>query len=54
MLESLGRTIGMQVGLSGEMLYDTGIPVPVPESLVDVGGQNVPNWQGLTRFEVSP
>ncbi len=31
-----------------------GAPVTVPESLVDVGGPDVPNWQGLTRFVASP
>lgn len=54
MLESLGRTIGMRVGLSGELRFDAGAPVAVPESLVDVGGPDVPNWQGFTRFVASP
>lgn len=49
MLESLGRIIGVTVGMSAE-----GCPTWRPPSLVDVSGPGARDWKVLARFLVSP
>jgi DNA-binding CsgD family transcriptional regulator len=54
MLESLGRTVGIQVGVSGEVVYEGGVPAAGPESLVDVGWACAEDRADFMRFLASP